>query len=463
MEKNLKNLFLNKIFIVICVLIILFSFFSGFLGQVFSFKEISTGDRHGGTHTIKVPEAGDAVRVPAEVEQSYGTYEGYDRSDWSYTNKTIYEKWVEQGKPASDSHWAYLNINGKPRDLVAVVPTFGQTGDYIDIDLTCDGKSVTYPCIIADSKDIWVDSAYSYNGVVYGHTSNGKCNIIEVCSELSADSSNWSSLAPLLNKLTGVTQIANGGSMLDHPDGPVGLNGNYNYEDGTSSKDASADGDDEAESFNGAIAMIVRDAWDSISATFENNIRDRNDTSVLYDIKNLSRDGGSTGSKSVSGFVQYYQGDYSDVSYGDSNIGKCGCGPTAFAMVASTISKTEITPKDAVAWCGNSYYVSGAGTSWSYFAAAKEHFKLNCTLKETTSIDEVAEALKSGALVISSQSAGLFTSGGHFIVLAGIDSSGGITVRDPNKNNAVNKGYNDRKFTKSEINQAAKNYWIFTY
>lgn len=296
MEKNLKNLFLNKIFIVICVLIILFSFFSGLLGQVFSFKEISTGDRHEGTHTIKVPEAGDAVRVPAEVEQSYGTYEGYDRSDWSYTNKTIYEKWVEQGKPASDSHWAYLNINGKPRYLVAVVPTFGQTGDYIDIDLTCDGKSVTYPCIIADSKDIWVDSAYSYNGVVYGHTSNGKCNIIEVCSELSADSSNWSSLAPLLNKLTGVTQIANGGSMLDHPDGPVGLNGNYNYEDGTSSKDASADGDDEAESFNGAIAMIVRDAWDSISATFENNIRDRNDTSVLYDIKNLSRDGSSTSS-----------------------------------------------------------------------------------------------------------------------------------------------------------------------
>ena len=34
---------------------------------------------------------------------------------------------------------------------------------------------------------------------------------------------------------------------------------------------------------------------------------------------------------------------------------------------------------------------------------------------------------------------------------------------DENKNNAINKGYNDRKFTKSEINAAAQNYWIFSY
>ena len=70
-------------------------------------------------------------------------------------------------------------------------------------------------------------------------------------------------------------------------------------------------------------------------------------------------------------------------------------------------------------------------------------------------------ALKQGKYVISSQAPGLFTSGGHFIVLSGIDSSGNITVKDPNKNNAVTKGYNNRTFTSSEINQAAKGYWIF--
>ena len=58
--------------------------------------------------------------------------------------------------------------------------------------------------------------------------------------------------------------------------------------------------------------------------------------------------------------VQYYQGDYSNVPYGEGNIGNCGCGPTSFAMVASTITGTTITPEDAVTWCGNQYYCWGA-------------------------------------------------------------------------------------------------------
>lgn len=58
--------------------------------------------------------------------------------------------------------------------------------------------------------------------------------------------------------------------------------------------------------------------------------------------------------------VQYYQGDYSNVPYGEGNIGDCGCGPTSFAMVASTLLGTTITPEDAVTWCGNSYYCWGA-------------------------------------------------------------------------------------------------------
>ena len=166
-------------------------------------------------------------------------------------------------------------------------------------------------------------------------------------------------------------------------------------------------------------------------------------------------------------FVQYYQNDYSDVSYGSGTIASCGCGPTSFAMVATKLSGKSITPKDAIEWCGNSYYEYGAGTSWTYFAKAEEYFKLNCTVRETTSIDEVVSALQKGSLVISSQGPGLFTRGGHYIVLASIDNNGGISVKDPNKSNAESKehngdtGYNNTTFTKEEINQAAKNYWIF--
>ena len=164
----------------------------------------------------------------------------------------------------------------------------------------------------------------------------------------------------------------------------------------------------------------------------------------------------------LSGGTVYYQNDYADVSYGNNNLARSGCGPTCFAMVASDYTGTSITPRDAVAWCGNTYYVSGAGTSWAYFSAAANYFNLPCTVVNLgNDIDAAVEELQKGNLVISSQSAGLFTSGGHFILLSSIDENGGIKVRDPNKNNAVNKGYNDRVFSASEIQRSSKNYWSF--
>lgn len=169
----------------------------------------------------------------------------------------------------------------------------------------------------------------------------------------------------------------------------------------------------------------------------------------------------SIGTSTSGDFVQYYQTDYSHVSYGNSNLAQSGCGPTSFAMIASTLTGQNITPQTAVEWCGNKYYVNNQGTSWSYFAAAASHFNLNVTVTATNNINNVISALHNGKYIISSQSKGLFTSGGHYIVLAGIDESNNIIVKDPNKNNAINKGYNNRRFTSSEVNQAAKQYWIF--
>lgn len=466
MDKHIRKKVIYKIFLIICVFTVVFSSFYFLSGQVLAFRTITEYDRMGGKHEVNAPDAGDAVRVPEDMPQSLGTYEGFDKK-WSYTQKKVKDKWVEQGKPASDSHWAYLEVGGEKRYLVALSPVFGVVGDYVDIYLTYKGESKVYPCIMADAKDIWVDNPYIYNGKAYGHTSNGKCNIIEVCSELPSRESYYSQLSPLLNKLSGVTQIVNGGNMFEHPDGPVGLEGPYNYEDGSVSDDGkSSKKSDETSTIGGVIIMMLRNICDNLCVTFENHIQSASNMTVLYDIKDLDNEGqqqNSNSSTSTDGFIQYYQGDYANVPYGSSNLAKCGCGPTSFAMVATHISGREITPADAIAWCGNSYYVSGAGTSWTYFSAAARHFNLNCTVTTSISIDEVANALHSGALVISSQRRGLFTNGGHYIVLSGIDSDDNITVKDPNKNNAVNKGYNNRKFTKSEINASAKNYWIFRY
>ena len=74
---------------------------------------------------------------------------------------------------------------------------------------------------------------------------------------------------------------------------------------GTGSGSGNSNGDDEAETFLGALNMFFRDVWDSTATTFENSQNDRNDMTVLYDIKNLNTNKSSK-NVSVSGFVQYY-------------------------------------------------------------------------------------------------------------------------------------------------------------
>lgn len=155
----------------------------------------------------------------------------------------------------------------------------------------------------------------------------------------------------------------------------------------------------------------------------------------------------------------YLQTDYANVPYGSSNIAACGCGPTSFAMVASYLTGTTITPADAVAWCGNSYYVWGAGTSWSYFEAAAKHFGCGA-VRESYDANEVLKALSEGHPVISSQHAGLFTRGGHFIVLRGVENGNKVLVNDPNDSEA--KNYINLSFDMaSEVDITSDAYFIF--
>lgn len=155
----------------------------------------------------------------------------------------------------------------------------------------------------------------------------------------------------------------------------------------------------------------------------------------------------------------YLQTQYSNIPYGSGSIASSGCGPTSFAMIASYLTGSTITPVDAVAWCGNSYYVPNAGTSWSYFQAASNHFGCG-PVTTTTDPNAVLQALSQGCPVISSQGPGLFTSGGHFIVLRGVTAGGKVLVNDPNDNEK--KNYINREFDMmSEVHATSKQYWIF--
>lgn len=243
-------------------------------------------DRMGGVHSdVKIPDSGDAVKIPQEFEQSGATYESFDVS-WSAgtVNAYINNMWNEQGKPASKDYWAYIEVGEEKRYIIALAPVYGRTGDYVDLYVTNNGTETVYPCIIGDSKDIWVDNAYTYNGVVYGHVSGNKCNVVEVCASIPSSESYWSVMGGtgLLDKLKNVTQIANGGNIKDHPDGPVGLDGNYTYDDGTSSSGKSS-----KKSFLEETCSYFRDRWVDAETFLQNSIKNRNDATVLYDFKNL--------------------------------------------------------------------------------------------------------------------------------------------------------------------------------
>lgn len=119
--------------------------------------------------------------------------------------------------------------------------------------------------------------------------------------------------------------------------------------------------------------------------------------------------------------------------YGSSNVGMSGCAPTCLSMVVLALTKnTEATPDQIAAYAAeHGYYEENTGTSWSFFTEGAEHYKIS---GQEISLDEqvISTHLKKGEPVICSMRPGDFTSGGHFIVLAGITEEGKIIVNDPN-------------------------------
>lgn len=119
---------------------------------------------------------------------------------------------------------------------------------------------------------------------------------------------------------------------------------------------------------------------------------------------------------------------YSSVGDSSQTIGSSGCGPTSAAMVV-TATKGTITPdKMSNLFVQYGYRSANQGTYWSAFRAVADEF--NIDYKETTDIQRALQLLGSKHLVIASCGNGLFTTGGHFIVLTGIEN-GNIRIYDP--------------------------------
>lgn len=172
---------------------------------------------------------------------------------------------------------------------------------------------------------------------------------------------------------------------------------------------------------------------------------------------------------------------YTSTNNKTQTIKSSGCGPTSAAMIVSS-SKGAILPTTmAKLFVDNGYRTANNGTAWSAYSFVADFFDFK-EYYTTNDFDKAMDYLgtdknKDGNpdyYIIASCGSGLFTSGGHYIVLADLDDST-ITVYDPyvyngkfttasRKNANVKLDGNIAYVTKSNFKKYAnyKNFWIYS-
>lgn len=112
---------------------------------------------------------------------------------------------------------------------------------------------------------------------------------------------------------------------------------------------------------------------------------------------------------------------YSSVGDTSQTIGTSGCGPASAAMIVSSI-KGNITPDQmANLYTQYGYRSPNQGTYWSAFKWTADVF--NIGYSECYKLDDAINKLKENNYIIASCNQGLFTYGGHFIVLVGVEGN----------------------------------------
>lgn len=165
--------------------------------------------------------------------------------------------------------------------------------------------------------------------------------------------------------------------------------------------------------------------------------------------ENVSYDGTNAGDGlsllgNYQGLTYYNQADsrwantlYTSTGNRSQTMKSSGCGPTAAAMIVSS-SKGAILPTTmAQLFVDNGYRTSGNGTAWAAFPFVADYFGFD-EYRTTTSFNTMRSYLTSDDdnngiadyFVVASCNSGLWTTGGHYIVLVG-DNDGTITVYDP--------------------------------
>lgn len=114
------------------------------------------------------------------------------------------------------------------------------------------------------------------------------------------------------------------------------------------------------------------------------------------------------------------------------SVSTSGCGTTSASMVIAYLTgNTAQTPYTLFKWAYDHGYYSGDGLGHDAVSRLCSNYGVRCTWVANTE-KNILSALQSGYPVIAHMGSGIFTKGGHYIVLRGVTADGKILVNDPN-------------------------------
>lgn len=114
---------------------------------------------------------------------------------------------------------------------------------------------------------------------------------------------------------------------------------------------------------------------------------------------------------------------YTSTGNTSQTMGSSACGPTCSAMVVSSIKGTITPPEMADLYVQYGFRSANNGTYWSAFRWTADVFDIG--YKEVQRLNDVCDLLEENYMVISACGNGLFTTGGHFILIYGYEDTNG--------------------------------------
>lgn len=130
-----------------------------------------------------------------------------------------------------------------------------------------------------------------------------------------------------------------------------------------------------------------------------------------------------------------------------------GCGPTSVSMIVNGYGEKKSPIEIMDEMVESNAYIKDIGTSWEGI--------INTLKNHGLKVDEISlgegsfrNVLNDGKIIFLSMKAGKFTTGGHYLLLTGLDKDGKFIMNDPNS-----VRYSLRSWDFSEISGEIKGCW----